>query len=230
MLTLEQISLSRGDFSLSADFLLEAGTRTAVIGPSGAGKSTLFDVIAGFTQPQGGRVLWMGRDLSDVAPGKRPFSVLFQDNNLFPHLTAAQNVGLGLNPALKLNAADRARVAQALERVGLTGFEGRKPGALSGGQQGRVGLARILLTARPLVMLDEPFSALGPALKAEMLRLLAEVLDETGASLLMVTHEPQDARLIAGQTVLVSGGVAHAPVATETLLDNPPPELREYLG
>jgi len=230
MLTLEGIRVRRGEFTLSADFSVAAGTRTAVIGPSGAGKSTLFDVIAGFEVPELGRVLWQGRDLAGVAPGGRPISVLFQDNNLFAHLTAAQNVGLALNPGLRLSADDKARVAQALARVGLEGLEGRKPGALSGGQQGRVGLARILLTARPLVLLDEPFSALGPALKSEMLRLLAEVLDETGASLLMVTHEPQDAAAIAGQTVLVSGGVAHAPVDTARLLADPPPELKDYLG
>lgn len=230
MLTLEGIRLIRGEFTLSADFQIAGGTRTAVIGPSGAGKSTLFDIIAGFAAPDAGRVLWQGRDLAGVNPGQRPMSLLFQDNNLFPHLSVYQNVALGISPALKLSEADVARVTKAIGRVGLSGLEARKPGALSGGQQGRVALARVLLSARPMVMLDEPFSALGPALKSEMLVLLDEVLSETGAAMLMVTHEPSDALAIAQETVLVTDGRAHPPTETKALFADPPPELRAYLG
>jgi len=93
-----------------------------------------------------------------------------------------------------------------------------------------VALARTLIRARPLLLLDEPFAALGPALKAEMLALVAEIVAETGATLLMVSHDVADARAICDQTVLVADGVAHAPQPTVQLLDNPPPELRAYLG
>nr|WP_239113315.1 thiamine ABC transporter ATP-binding protein [Shimia biformata] len=227
---LESLTIAQGDFALSADFEVTAGQRMAVIGPSGAGKSTLLSVIAGFFAPVGGRVLWQGQDMTGTAPGKRPIAMLFQDANLFPHLSVTQNVGLGLRPDLRLSAEQKQAVTDALDRVGLDGFGARKPAALSGGQQSRVALARILVMNRPLLLLDEPFAALGPALKAEMLDLVAALLDETGATLMMVSHDPEDARRIAPHTVLVADGVAHAPQPTGPLLDNPPPSLRAYLG
>jgi thiamine transport system ATP-binding protein len=230
MLTLEDVRLRQGDFALTADFTVEAGARVAVIGPSGAGKSTLLSLIAGFIAPDGGRVLWQGQDITQRAPGKRPVAMLFQDNNLFPHLTVAENVGLGLRPDLRLGEVERERVEAALGRVGLEGYGGRKPAALSGGQQSRAALARVLVQDRAFVLLDEPFAALGPALKAEMLDLVEEVLAESGAGLLIVSHDPADARRIAPQTILVAEGRAEPPVATEALLDNPPPALRAYLG
>jgi thiamine transport system ATP-binding protein len=230
MLTLDQLEIRQEGFELRADFALATGAVSAVIGPSGAGKSTLLNVIAGFFAPVDGRVLWMGQDITALPPAQRPLAILFQDNNLFPHLTVAQNVGLGIRPDLRLNSQDQARVAQALTRVGLSGLEGRKPSALSGGQQGRVALARVLVQRCPLILLDEPFAALGPALKNEMLDLVAALAAETGATLLMVSHDPADARRIAPLVILVADGVALPPQSTLPLLDNPPPALAAYLG
>ncbi|WP_439957607.1 thiamine ABC transporter ATP-binding protein [Paracoccus albicereus] len=230
MLEFRDVSVSLGEFRLSADFAVRPGARVAVIGPSGSGKSTLLSLVAGFLMPDQGVVAWDGRDLGGVAPGKRPVSILFQDQNLFPHLSVAQNVGLGVRPDLRLSAEQTDRVSQAIERVGLSGMEDRRPSALSGGQQSRVALARVLLRARPVLLLDEPFGALGPALKIEMLNLLSEIARESGATVLMVTHDPEDARFFAPETVVVEGGVAHAPTATGPLLDDPPPGLRAYLG
>jgi thiamine transport system ATP-binding protein len=230
MLTLEGLRIALPGFTLDADLILPVGARVAVIGPSGAGKSTLLAAIAGFQPLAAGRILWSGRDLAALLPGQRPISILFQDNNLFPHLTAEQNVGLGLRPDLRLSGADRERVAAALARVGLAGFGARKPGALSGGQQSRVALARALLRARPLLLLDEPFSALGPALKAEMLGLVRDIASESSATLLMVTHDPRDAERIADQTILVAEGQVSPPAATAALFADPPPALRDYLG
>ncbi|MCB1310355.1 MAG: ATP-binding cassette domain-containing protein [Sedimentitalea sp.] len=206
------------------------GRRLAVIGPSGAGKSTLIEGIAGFLPVETGRITWQGRDITDAAPGARPVAMLFQDGNLFPHLDVAQNVGLGIRPDLKLDAAERARVAEAIARVGLEGLAGRKPAALSGGQQSRAALARVLVQNRPLLLLDEPFAALGPALKVEMLDLVAALVRDAGATLLMVSHDPADARRIADEVILVEAGRAHPPQPTAALLDNPPPALRAYLG
>ncbi|MGP3696539.1 thiamine ABC transporter ATP-binding protein [Rhodobacter sp. NSM] len=230
MLHLDRLLIRQGGFTLSADWRAEEGERLAVIGPSGGGKSTLLMAIAGFLSPSEGRILWTGQDLGPVGPGERPVSILFQDQNLFPHLTLEQNLGLGLSPRLRLRASDRGRIAGALERVGLAGLGEVRPGRLSGGQQGRAALARVLLRARPILLLDEPFSALGPALKAEMLALVAEIAGETGATVLMVTHDPEDARRFAGRTVLVAEGRAEAPRGTEALLGDPPPALRDYLG
>lgn len=230
MLILNHTIIENGSFQLSADLGVEAGQKVAVIGPSGAGKSTLVGAIAGFLPLRDGQVLWGASDISDAAPGARPVAMLFQDGNLFPHLTIAQNVGLGIRPDLKLDANQAVLVQTALTRVGLEGMGTRKPAALSGGQQSRAALARVLVQDRPLLLLDEPFAALGPALKAEMLDLVDELVRETGATLLMVSHAPEDARRIADTVILVEGGVAHPPQDMKTLLDNPPPALRAYLG
>lgn len=230
MLTLENLIIEQDDFRLSAGIDIAVGGTTAIIGPSGAGKSTLLAAIAGFIRPARGRILWGGRDLGPLPPGKRPLSMLFQDQNLFPHLSVTQNLGLGLQANLRLGPDDRRRIAAALARVGLEGLGPRKPGALSGGQQSRVALARALLRARPLLLLDEPFGALGPALKAEMLDLVQEIAAESRTTVLMVSHEPADARRIAAQSVLVIDGRVHPPQPTGQLLDNPPTALAAYLG
>jgi thiamine transport system ATP-binding protein len=230
VLQLDRLTLRQDDFQLTADWSAEPGSRIAVIGPSGAGKSTLLAAIAGFLPPTGGRILWSGQDLGPVPPGQRPVTILFQDQNLFPHLTVSQNLGLGLRPDLRLSADDGKRIAEALERTGLAGLGPRRPAQLSGGQASRAALARALLRARPVLLLDEPFAALGPALRAEMLALVREVADSTGALVLMVTHDPEDARALGGLTTFLAEGVAHPPVLTEGLLANPPPALRAYLG
>ncbi len=186
--------------------------------------------MAGFVRPEQGRILWQGADLAPLGPGARPVTILFQDQNLFPHLTVGQNVGLGISPGLRLSAEEQLRVDAALERVGLGGSGSRRPGTLSGGEQGRVALARAALRARPLMLLDEPFAALGPALKADMLDLVAEIADETGATVLMVSHDPADALRLCPETVLVADGAANPPAPTEALLADPPPALRAYLG
>lgn len=230
MLTLEALMIRQDAFSLRADFSLPSGAIAAVIGPSGAGKSTLLNVIAGFFPPVSGRILWEGRDITGLPPAQRPVAMLFQENNLFPHLTVAQNVSLGVRPDLRLTPKDIDRVNAAMARVGLSDLGARKPAALSGGQQGRVALARVLVQRRPLILLDEPFAALGPALKSEMLDLVAELAAETAATLLMVSHDPSDARRIAPLTILVADGIAMPPMSTTALLSDPPPALAAYLG
>ncbi|MFG6517997.1 ATP-binding cassette domain-containing protein [Sulfitobacter sp. 1A13496] len=230
MLTLEDMRIERGEFSLVADMRLAQGRNYAVIGPSGSGKSTLLAAICGFVPVAAGRLLREGEEITDQHPGQRGMTMLFQDNNLFPHLTVRQNVGLGLRPDLRLKAADREAVDAALARVGLAAHAAKRPGALSGGQQSRVALARVLVQARPWVLLDEPFAALGPALRVEMLDLVQDLARETGAGLIMVTHAPDDVRRIADEVIFVEGGRAHAPGPAAELLDNPPPALRAYLG
>lgn len=229
MLTIEQGFIDLGDFQLAADLTVPKGARVAVLGPSGAGKSTLLAAIAGFQPLTSGRILWDGQGMA-ATPAARPISMVFQDNNLFPHMSVAQNVGLGLRADLKLSAAELTRVEGALDRVGLLGLGPRKPSQLSGGQMARVALARVLLRDRPLLLLDEPFGALGPALKSGMLALVAELLDETHATMLMVSHAPEDAKLICDQVVLVADGRAEAPAETDRMFANPPAVLRGYLG
>lgn len=230
MLELKKVALHQGEFELRADWRIDAGARVAIIGPSGAGKSTLLAAIAGFLRPQGGEILWDGRDFAQIRPGKRPLSMIFQDQNLFPHLNLAQNLVLGIAPDVRLGKAHMAQVGAALERVGLAGYERRRPSQLSGGELARAALARAALRARPLLLLDEPFAALGPAMRADMLALVAELADETGAAVLLVSHAPDDLRDFAQLTIFVTDGIAHPPVPTAQLFGDPPPALRAYLG
>jgi len=230
MLELEELLIRLGTFELRASMALREGRRYAVIGPSGAGKSSLLNAICGFLPVAGGSVRVKGRDITADPPGQRPMTMLFQDNNLFPHLTLRQNVGLGLRPNLRLTPEDEDRVAAALARVQLGDHAEKLPAALSGGQQSRAALARVLVQARPWVLLDEPFAALGPALRAEMLDLVENLVTETGAGLLMITHSPEDVRRIAEEAIFVADGRAEAPMPAADLLNDPPPALRVYLG
>lgn len=229
MLELEGLAIRQGDFRLQADLTIAAGALVAVMGPSGGGKSTLLGAVAGFVAHQG-TIRWQGRRIDGLPPAARPLSILFQDNNLLPHLSVFDNVALGIDPRLRLSDTQRTAVMQALDRVGLAGLEQRLPAQLSGGQIGRAGLARVLLRARPMILLDEPFAALGPALKDAMLDLVAEIAAEHGATVLMITHDPADARHLCPQTLVVADGQASPPADTATLLANPPPALAAYLG
>lgn len=230
MLVLEEVEIAQDDWRMTAELAIPAGTATALIGPSGSGKSTLLNAIAGFLAPVRGRILWEGRDIGGLPPSERPLTLLFQEHNLFPQLTVAQNVGLGLRPDLRLDRDGWGRVEAALADVGLAGFGARRPAQLSGGQRQRVALARALLRGRPLLLMDEPFAALGPALRTEMADLVARLRAERGTTLLVATHQPEDARRIAGLTVIVDGHRASPPQETEALFADPPPELRAYLG
>ncbi len=229
MLQVEGLHIIQGDFTLSADFDVAKGQRVAVIGPSGAGKSTLLNAIGGYIACTG-QIEIDGRDVSTANPDKRGIAMLFQDGNLFPHLTLAQNVGLGLRPALRLTDAEQSKVEAALERVGLDGYGARKPGDISGGQQSRAALARVLVQGKPLLLLDEPFAALGPALRAEMLDLTSDVARETDATVLMITHAPEDAQRAADQVIFVDAGRAEPPRPVGDIMASPPPALRAYLG
>ncbi|MGR3542257.1 MAG: thiamine ABC transporter ATP-binding protein [Hasllibacter sp.] len=229
MLRLEGVRIRRGSFTLHAEMEVPKGAAVAVMGPSGAGKSTLLAAIGGFAE-HSGTIRWDGARIDTLPPGRRPVATLFQEENLFPHLTARRNVGLGLRPDLRLSRAQWDAVDGALAAAGLDGLGGRLPGDLSGGQAARVALARIAVQDRPILLLDEAFSGLGPALKAEMLGRTARLAAEGGRTLLMVTHDPEDARAACPGTILVAGGEAHAPVPTGPLLDDPPEALRGYLG
>tara|TARA_R110002167_G_scaffold359939_1_gene576997 strand:- start:7926 stop:8621 length:696 start_codon:yes stop_codon:yes gene_type:complete len=228
MLTFENLTLKQGDFALRGDLSIPLGQITALMGPSGAGKSTFLAAIAGFFAPESGGIDFDGHHIQDLAPAQRPVSILFQDNNLFPHLSVSQNVGLGLRPVVKLTAAEQQKVARVLADVGLSGLGDRKPSALSGGQQSRAALARVLIAARPIVLLDEPFAALGPGLKDEMLDLVKAQLNTR--TVIMVTHDPADAKRIADAVCLVADGTVSKPTVTADIFANPPQALRDYLG
>ncbi|WP_340119827.1 thiamine ABC transporter ATP-binding protein ThiQ [Pelagibius sp. 7325] len=231
MLQVEGLTFRYEDMQMVFDLTLARGQCLAVLGPSGAGKSTLLSLIAGFEKPLSGRVLVAGEDVTQRKPADRPVTSLFQEHNLFAHLTVEQNVGLGLDPGLRLDAAQRHAVAGELARVGLEGLEKRRPAQLSGGQRQRVALARSLVRDKPLLLLDEPFSALDPGLRLEMLDLLRQLQAERNLTVVMVSHNPQDARRIAGETAFVCDGRIVAAGPTEALLAaREPAALRAFLG
>ncbi|MEL6584806.1 MAG: ATP-binding cassette domain-containing protein [Pseudomonadota bacterium] len=230
MLSIDTLTIRRPGFTLTASFEAQSGSVTALIGPSGAGKTTLLHAIAGFVPPSAGRIRVQGQDITDLPVSDRPVSMLFQDHNLFTHMTVFENTALGLSPDLRLNKRDRERVTDALERLGLSTYASRKPEALSGGQQSRVALARALLRNRPVLLLDEPFSALGPAMRADLAQILKEVAAAQNLSVLLVTHQPEDALRAADHIAVVADGEVTPPRPARDTLTNPTPALADYLG
>lgn len=230
-LRLEQVSFSYGEVPFLFDVEFAASRITAIMGPSGSGKSTLLNLVAGFETPRSGRVLIGGADVGTEPPSARPVSMVFQENNLFAHLSVERNVGLGRSPSLRLTEADHAAVAEALKRVGLAGKEQRLPRELSGGERQRVALARVLVRDRPVLLLDEPFASLGPALRDDMLDLVAGVHAERGMTVLFVTHQPEDARRIGQNMVFLDNGTVAATGVAADFFDHSGPEaFRRYLG
>jgi thiamine transport system ATP-binding protein len=206
MLIVSELAVEMAGFSARYDLAVPRGALCAVVGPSGGGKTTLLHAIAGFVRPASGTLTFDGRDLLPLGPAERPATLVFQEHNLFPHLTAADNVGLGIHPGLRLSAADRVRVDAGLARVGLEGLGPRRPNQLSGGQRQRVALARALVRDRPLLLLDEPFSALDQDLRREMIALVDDVRRERGLTVVMSIHTPEDAAAASDMIVEVRGG------------------------
>ena len=210
-LAVKDVEISFETTTLAFDCTVPAERIVAVAGASGSGKSTLFNVIAGFEQPERGEVRIFGEEMTGRPPAERPVSIIFQEHNLFAHLDAATNVGFGISPALRLDAADRMKVEDALARVGLAGFGKRLPPTLSGGERQRVALARAFVRHRPILLLDEPFAALDPGMRAEMRTLISDLHEEEGNTILMITHHPDDVRALADSVLFLDRGriVAH---------------------
>ncbi|MGI3186642.1 thiamine ABC transporter ATP-binding protein [Nioella aestuarii] len=229
MLRLESVLLGFEGFTLAADLSVPRGARLAVLGPSGGGKTTMLSAIAGFLRPDAGRILMDGQEVTDWPVQDRPLSILFQEGNLFPHLTAFDNVALGVKPSLKLDEEDRANVARALDQVGLKDKGDRKPGDLSGGQRSRVALARMLLRRKPLALLDEPFAALDPGLKREMLALVGDLCTAEDLTLVMVSHDLRDAERLCTDLCLLEDGSITLSGALHPMLADPPAPLIPWL-
>ncbi|MEE1612657.1 thiamine ABC transporter ATP-binding protein [Microvirga sp. CF3016] len=206
MLVIDNCRLTWPDFTADYSLSVPAGNLCAVIGPSGGGKTTLLHMIAGFERPESGTLTFNGQDLLPLEPAKRPAAIVFQDHNLFPHLSAAQNVALGLRPSLRLSADEKRLVGEMLDSVGLEGFDERKPGTMSGGQRQRVALARALISGRPLILLDEPFSSLDPTLRRDMILLVDALRRNRPVTVLMTIHTPEDVADVADQMAFVADG------------------------
>jgi thiamine transport system ATP-binding protein len=231
VITLENLSFTYEDMRMQ--FTLEAarGEFLAIIGPSGAGKSTLLSLIAGFEAPESGKLYLDGRDMRGVSPAQRPVTMVFQDHNTFAHLDVWTNVALGISPRLRLTSGERRAVDAALSRTGIDTLADRKPGEISGGERQRVAIARALVRNKPILLLDEPLAALGPALRREMLDLLRSLQHEQGLTVLLVSHHPEDARYVASRTAFLDRGRIVAIGPTHQVLSRSDlPALAAYLG
>ena len=222
-------SFEENYLAISANLSLESDKIYAIIGPSGAGKSTFLNLISGFSEISSGSILWNEQEISDLPPSKRNISILFQDNNLFPHLSVWRNLALAVSHWPKISNDDEAKLHSVISEVGIRGLENRKPSQLSGGQQSRVALARVLLQKNKILLLDEPFAALGPSLKDQMLELIEKFARNRGLLVLMVTHDPADANKIASQTIVVKNNKVHTPLNTNKALDPINGPLADYL-
>ncbi len=217
--------------AFSFDLEIGAGQSWGVIGPSGSGKSTLLHMLAGFLELDAGHVLLGGQDHTQSEPAQRPISMVFQSNNLFDHLDVATNVGLGISTRFKRSGAPMQRVSDALAQVGLAGFEGRKPTGLSGGEAQRVALARALVRDKPILLLDEPFAALGPSMRQEFTALLSAMQRKNKLTMVTVSHAPDELLDLCDHLAFVYKGGIAATGDARAMLDTPPhPALAAYLG
>ena len=228
MLSLRDVTVSYDGHPVVDEVSLDLpdGEVLAVLGPSGCGKSTLLRAIAGLEILAGGSVAWDGADQADVPTHRRGFALMFQDGQLFPHLTVGRNVGYALR--LRGTSGIPARVEELLGTVGLEGYADRLPVTLSGGERQRVALARSLAVQPRLLLLDEPLSALDAGLRERLAGELREILRTAGTTTLMVTHDHEEAFTVADRLAVMRNGevvqqgpidqVWRAPVDPETAL------------
>lgn len=234
MLIVNQLSHFYQAQKLSFSFSLTPGSTTAILGPSGAGKSTLLSLLCGLLPPSSGLVTFENSDVpkedfTHKPAHERPLSILFQEHNLFSHFSIFDNIAIGISPSLRLSENEKEAVMQAAKKVGLENYLNRQPSELSGGQKQRVALARSLVRDKPLLLLDEPFSALDPALRSDMLQEVKELAHTFGTTILMVTHHPHDAKVIADGVIFIDNGrVFHHAQINE--LNNPSELIRPYLN
>jgi osmoprotectant transport system ATP-binding protein len=212
---------------------LEAGTTTALLGRSGSGKTTLLRMVNGLVQPSSGDVLVGGNKTQggDAVTLRRSIGYVIQETGLFPHMTVERNAGMALELAGrgKQEIADRVREVLQLVGLGYEEFRERYPWELSGGQRQRVGLARALATDPTVLLMDEPFGALDPLTRAEMQTMLRELLERVGKTVLLVTHDLDEALYLAKRVVFLSDGAVVADLPVDEVLRSENPHVKDYV-
>lgn len=207
-LRLENINMRFGTFQVLDRISLDIRRAEFIcfLGPSGCGKTTLLRIIAGLERQSGGRINQAGADISDMPTRLRDFGIVFQSYALFPNLTVAQNVGYGLYSMRLSRAEAKARVAEMLDLVGISGHASKFPAQLSGGQQQRVALARALAVSPGLLLLDEPLSALDTRVRQRLRNELRALQQRVGVTTIMVTHDQEEALALADRIVVMNNG------------------------
>ncbi|MDP3417158.1 ABC transporter ATP-binding protein [Falsiroseomonas sp.] len=207
-LRIEKLTKRFGDFVALDEVSLPIyrGELFALLGGSGSGKSTLLRCLAGFLEPDAGRIVLDGQDMAGVPPYARPVNMMFQSYALFPHMSVAQNIGFGLKQEGAARSVIRDRVTEMLAMVKMEGFGDRKPAALSGGQRARVALARALAKRPKLLLLDEPLSALDKNLRESTQFELINIQERTGTTFVIVTHDQEEAMTMATRLAVMDRG------------------------
>ena len=203
-LSATKCQIKNGGFAVQCDFRVEVGHHLSLFGPSGSGKSSVLLGLAGFLPIINGDLIYDDKSITKIEPKDRPFDLLFQENNLFPHLTVSRNILLGLGAKAKMDLQNSHVVNEILDLVGLYKERDRLPQNISGGQRSRAAIARSLIRKKPILLLDEPFAALDFELKNEILSLLLRVSRKNNLSIILVSHDPRDVKYLGGDVVLFS--------------------------
>lgn len=230
-LSLQNVTVSRDEWTAEYDFSLQRGRWMSVIGPSGSGKSTLLEVIAGFCRPASGSV-WLGEKRIDgLRPGQRRIAYVFQKNSLFPHLLVGKNLDLALHDAGLSARERRVRVGELMELVRLPeSYLLRYPGDVSGGELARLNVVRALLRPADLLLLDEPFASLDESLRLEINCLVWQLHETRELTTICVTHQQEDALLFADAVMVLEGGQVRAYDDPARVVVTPPsPVVGDFL-
>jgi len=206
MIKVENISVKLDDFKTNYSMDVDNGEWIGIIGQSGSGKSTLLNLIAGFIYADSGSIRINSVEMNSTHPSERPVSCLFQENNLFPHLSVYENIAIGISPRLKLNASEKKEVQEILDYLNLSDKHNSDIGILSGGERQRVAIGRIVLSNKKILLLDEPFSQLDPNLRIEMLSLIRKIKDEKKLTIIMVLHTPIEAVSYVDRFIQIKNG------------------------
>lgn len=183
-------------------FSVKRGDILTIDGPSGVGKTTLLNILAGYEQAEAGsRACWEDEDILHLPVWQRPLSFLFQEGNLFEHLPCQKTIELALSPTGRISPDDKHLIANTLQRLSVGHLSSRYPGELSGGEAQRMGLARALVRKSPLLLLDEPFSALDMKARTDAITLIRQLADEDRLAVLLVSHDSMDARRLGASSL-----------------------------
>ena len=222
-IALSGVSKSYGGVAAVDDVTLEIGEGEffSLLGPSGCGKTTTLRMIAGFVEPDAGRVVLQGADVTSVSANKRPVNMVFQQYALFPHMSIYDNVAFGLKVKRVPRGEHAQRIRELLRVVSLEGLENRRPRQLSGGQQQRVALARALVNHPAALLLDEPLGALDVKLRKQMQLELKRIQHELGTTFVYVTHDQEEALAMSDRIAVMNGGKVEQTGSPREIYEHP---------